>query len=151
MRPSAPPSDIRARVGPSAPSQEDLAHYASQLRKKDAKDFRQYNEMVLEELVPKETGREARIDKRRAQNESRRDRATSPEIRDKDLLGSSDFHEMMARRRQQKAAKQEEKRSAAETKIAAYQEKERDKIAALLSLAKASKSQDALWQSGGHQ
>lgn len=33
---------------------------------------------VMEELVPKETGRDARIDKKRTMNQQRRDREESP-------------------------------------------------------------------------
>ena len=41
----------------------------------------------MEELVPKETGREARIDKRRAQNAYNRSRADRPELDAEYLMG----------------------------------------------------------------
>ena len=56
---------------------------------------------VMEELVPKETGRDARISKRKALNEQRRERQASPEHDESDALGTdvSNFQSYMQRRK----------------------------------------------------
>eukprot|EP00047_Mylnosiga_fluctuans_P020402 m.92176 g.92176 ORF g.92176 m.92176 type:complete len:105 (+) comp8502_c1_seq4:128-442(+) len=103
--------------------------------------------MVLEELVPKESGREARIDKKRAETQARREREASPEANDKDLMGGGpDFKAEMERKRNFMALKHIERREEALDKIAAYREKERSKMAEFLELARVSKAQNALWQ-----
>lgn len=57
---------------------------------------------MLDELVPRETGREARISKRRGVNESRRERSVSPGLSERDLMGNNQdaFKQYITRRRE---------------------------------------------------
>eukprot|EP00052_Salpingoeca_macrocollata_P016564 m.133387 g.133387 ORF g.133387 m.133387 type:complete len:205 (-) comp20096_c2_seq1:239-853(-) len=136
----------RRPVGPDAPDREELAEYARRLKRKDQKDHRRHNDMVLEELVPKETGRDARVDKRRAFNQGRKDRDASPEVNERDLMGASDFDAELARRKAYRQKKQAAKEERATTKIAEYQEKEKEKMAALMELARQTRADNALWK-----
>jgi hypothetical protein len=57
-------------------------------RKRDAKGKRQRDEHVLDEIAPKETGREAQLAKRRAQNAfHKRERSPDVELNESDLYG----------------------------------------------------------------
>ena len=46
--------------------------------RRERKEMRRHHEMVLDELLPKATGREARLEKKRVRAEKRRDREISP-------------------------------------------------------------------------
>jgi hypothetical protein len=58
------------------------------MRKKERKDKRQRDEVVLDEIAPKETGREAQLAKKRAQNAyHKRERSPDVELNESDLYG----------------------------------------------------------------
>lgn len=58
------------------------------MRKKERKDRRQRDEVVLDEIAPKETGREAQLAKKRAQNAyHKRERSPDVELNESDLYG----------------------------------------------------------------
>lgn len=57
-------------------------------RKRDTKGKRERDEHVLDEIAPKETGREAQLAKRRAQNAyHKRERSPDVELNESDLYG----------------------------------------------------------------
>ncbi|CAG8768536.1 30366_t:CDS:2, partial [Racocetra persica] len=91
-------------IGPSMPpvrgsveynedlDQEDKERYERALRKKDRKNFQATHDMVLEELVPKATGKEALIEKKRARNNYyRREASPDIELNESDLMGGDDY------------------------------------------------------------
>ncbi|EGD80896.1 hypothetical protein PTSG_11743 [Salpingoeca rosetta] len=61
----------------------------------------EYKWKVMDELVPRETGRDARISKRKGANEARRARAVSPDPDDATLMGNDQFKAYMQRRKYQ--------------------------------------------------
>ncbi|KAH8551571.1 hypothetical protein BGW37DRAFT_467534 [Umbelopsis sp. PMI_123] len=90
---------VRRNVGPSLPSSSgryqsdeedemDRRDRERAARKRDAKEKRQKNELVLDEIAPKETGREAQLAKRRAQNAyHKREKSPDVELNESDLYG----------------------------------------------------------------
>lgn len=80
---------------------------------------------TLEELVPKETGREARIANKVGAREARAARQGSPEMREKDLMGSStdSFRAAVQQRRAQQERKVDRRRETAKEKISEHQER----------------------------
>lgn len=71
---------------------EDRARYARALRKKEQRSFNRTNEAALDEIAPRETGRDALLAKRRARNEFRkRERSPDVELSESDLMGGDDF------------------------------------------------------------
>ncbi|XP_022100803.1 uncharacterized protein LOC110984688 [Acanthaster planci] len=118
---------------------------AQQLRK-ERRDFRKHNEMVMEELVPKATGHEAKIEKRLGRAEQRRRRGESPETRESFLYGGkSDIQSQLAAQRQKKEQRRERLEDRAASKLEEYRAKEKAKMTALLEQARANKSENALW------
>eukprot|EP00048_Salpingoeca_helianthica_P009453 m.135542 g.135542 ORF g.135542 m.135542 type:complete len:425 (-) comp14872_c3_seq2:138-1412(-) len=110
--------------GMDAVDREDAAEAAAAAQRRERKAYRKHNEAVLEELVPKETGRDARIDKRRVAAQDRSAREDSPEPNaDKLMYASTDFGAELQRRRENNARKLLERKEQAMEKIAAYQEK----------------------------
>jgi hypothetical protein len=58
------------------------------MRKKESKEKRQRHEVVLDEIAPKETGREAQLVKKRAMNAyHKRERSPDVELIESDLYG----------------------------------------------------------------
>jgi hypothetical protein len=58
------------------------------MRKKEAREKRQKQELVLDEVAPKETGREAQLAKKRAQNAyHKRERSPDVELNESDIYG----------------------------------------------------------------
>jgi hypothetical protein len=92
----------------------------------------------IEENAPKSTGREARVDERRARATLARARAGSPELAEVDVYGDGrkraepSLQDMLARR--ERAAS--ERRQAAGEKIAQYAAREDERMAHLRELAK---------------
>lgn len=74
------------------PSDEEDERLARKEREKfERKRARKEREEVLEELVPKATGREAMIEKRKVRREEAKAREDSPEmVRERDVLGGGD-------------------------------------------------------------
>lgn len=71
--------------------EEDERRARKEKEKWERKRARKEKEEVLEELVPKATGREAMIEKRKVRREEAKAREDSPElVREKDVLGGGD-------------------------------------------------------------
>ncbi|XP_038059539.1 uncharacterized protein LOC119730624 [Patiria miniata] len=125
---------------------EDRQEQSAQQLRKERKDFRKHNQMVMEELVPKATGHEARIEKRLARADKRRQRGNSPETRESFLFGGkTDIQSQLDAHRQKKEQRRERLEDKAATKLEVYRAKEKAKMTALLEQARASKSANALW------
>ncbi|KAJ9062418.1 hypothetical protein DSO57_1011094 [Entomophthora muscae] len=99
-------------IGPRLPSggigsgfedavdEEDLMRLKRQREKAENKMLRRRKESDLEELVPKETGREAMLEKRRAKGaHARREDSPDVELNDSELLGGDSFNAAVARQR----------------------------------------------------
>lgn len=84
-----------------------------------------HTQKTLEELVPKETGREGRIANKVGAREARAARQGSPEMREKDLMGSStdSFRAAVQQRRVQQERKVDRRRETAKEKISEHQER----------------------------
>eukprot|EP00055_Hartaetosiga_balthica_P008340 m.30741 g.30741 ORF g.30741 m.30741 type:complete len:258 (-) comp6251_c0_seq3:190-963(-) len=124
--------------GPSyVPSKDDLEKYNYDLEKKAKRSFRAYHNMVMEELVPRETGREARVEKRKAANMTRKQRDNSPETTDAVLMGSSDdFKNAVRKREQMREAARQRRIHSASQKAEAHRQKEDETMSALFALAR---------------
>lgn len=111
--------------------------------KRGRKELRKQQELVLDELLPKATGREARVEKKRVQAERRREREVSPDFDDSKVYGSS------TNSIRDKVKAQQEHRvnraHAAVQKISDYQAKEKARVEAIMQMAKANKKEGALW------
>jgi len=103
--------------------------------KKAKREFRKHHEMVMEELVPKATGREALIEKRKAKGAYARAGANRDDsvaaVPDAMLMGggSSDFAAAVARRNKWRQRKNE----ARSARVAEAQQREKDKMKNLLA------------------
>jgi hypothetical protein len=97
---------------------EDDIIYEKKLQKLERKKFNKDQEVLMDELLPKATGREALLEKKALRREQARTREDSPEIfREKDVMGGGDdFQQRLARERAWK-----EKKAAAKTEV--YMEK----------------------------
>lgn len=70
---------------------EDDIIYAKKLQKLERKKFGKDQEVLMDELLPKATGREALIEKKALRREQARAREDSPEIfRERDVMGGGD-------------------------------------------------------------
>eukprot|EP00051_Salpingoeca_urceolata_P035916 m.32008 g.32008 ORF g.32008 m.32008 type:complete len:323 (-) comp9905_c0_seq1:79-1047(-) len=136
--------------GPAAPDPAALAQYNRELMQKSRKDFRRDQKETLEELAPraKGHGHEGRMQKRMDRARERKAREVSPELmRESDLMGGgSDYQRELARRKQYRDEKRQTRKFNAQEKLSEHQAKEKEKMAALLALAKQAKSDNALWQ-----
>ncbi|GBB92547.1 hypothetical protein RclHR1_20200003 [Rhizophagus clarus] len=123
--------------------QEDRERYERALKKKELKDFKKTHEAILDELVPRETGREAVIEKKRAKNAYyRREESPDVELNDRDLMGDDDYQSRFAAhkrtrdaREQQKKAYKAEKAASLQEKTIAYQSKEQSTMEMFKKLA----------------
>ncbi|PIK36253.1 hypothetical protein BSL78_26917 [Apostichopus japonicus] len=108
----------------------------------ERKKYREYDKLTMEELTPKATGHEAKVEKKML----RKHRASSPELSDRVLMGSGmDIETIMAKKRKSDAAKRERNVTKASVKLKEYQAKESAKMKALFEISKANRSKDALW------
>ena len=57
---------------------EEQRRVETERERSGRREMRKHNEMVMEELVPKATGREARLEKKKMHAEKRRNREISP-------------------------------------------------------------------------
>lgn len=122
---------IRTKVEKNSESDEDQK-YAE--RKEKTKKYNQYKKLVEEELVPKETGREARLEKKKVERERRR-KDDSPERDERDIYGGDDdFKARLAARKRAMEAKKVERAENLEKARANYEAKEDDKMQAFRDL-----------------
>lgn len=96
------------------------------LQKLEGKKFRKDQELLMEELLPKATGREALIEKKALRREQTRAREDSPEIfRERDVMGGGDdFQQRLARERAWREKKVAAKSEGFMEKISAFEERE---------------------------
>ncbi|KAJ3312010.1 hypothetical protein HDU76_002988 [Blyttiomyces sp. JEL0837] len=120
--------------------EEDRRRYEQGMRKKDAKMFRKGREADLEELVPKATGRDAMIEKKRTINAyHKQERDVDAALPESVLLGGGDSFEAALARERKRKEKYEEKKQVRQNvmqeKVSAYQAKEDATMAMLRELA----------------
>jgi hypothetical protein len=96
------------------------------LQKLKRKKFNQEQEVLVDELLPKATGREALIEKKALRREQARAREDSPEIyREKDVMGGGDdFQQRLARERAWREKKAAAKSEGYMEKKSAFEERE---------------------------
>ncbi|KAI7823507.1 hypothetical protein BC939DRAFT_410924 [Gamsiella multidivaricata] len=122
LGPTMPPS-----IGPSRPygkpmtadevaEKEERDQQYRRKQRAEQKAHRKSKEADLEELVPKATGREAMLEKKRVQNEyRRRERSPDIELPEQDLLGTGDdFKSMLAAEKRRKEAREAKRHGGAD-------------------------------------
>lgn len=99
---------------------------AKKFEKLERKKYQKMQEVVLDELLPKATGRERMVEKRAINREQARGREESPELaHDKDLMdGGDDFRARLDKERMRKQKKVMEKAAVFEEKLQASRQKE---------------------------
>eukprot|EP00057_Strongylocentrotus_purpuratus_P028159 XP_011682633.1 PREDICTED: uncharacterized protein LOC105446918 [Strongylocentrotus purpuratus] len=115
---------------------------------KERKEFNSHNKMVMDELAPKATGREAKIQKKAIRAQERREREASPGlgVETKSIMGGPSYDDVMERRRRKKEDKKDNMVHKANMKLTEYQLKEQAKMKALFEMAKAHKNENSLWK-----
>ncbi|KAF8937017.1 hypothetical protein BGZ47_009213 [Haplosporangium gracile] len=118
LGPSMPPPAATASIGLRRPmtanevaDKEEQDFRNRQIHRTEQKRYRKEKEVILEELVPKATGREAILEKRRAQTAyHRQERSPDVELPEQDLMGSGnggdDYKSMLAAERRRKEARE---------------------------------------------
>ncbi|GJJ76750.1 hypothetical protein EMPS_09109 [Entomortierella parvispora] len=162
-----PSASARRTVGPSMPpgpssrrpltadevaQKEEQDEQMRRLHRKEQKDYRKSKEVVMEELVPKATGREAMLEKRRAQTAyHRRERSPDVELPEQDLMGTGDDYKSLLMAEKRRKESRENRRygapagpdqgpsggnvgSVLEAKQAAFREKEEKQLEAFRQL-----------------
>ncbi|XP_057823645.1 uncharacterized protein LOC131035897 isoform X2 [Cryptomeria japonica] len=99
---------------------------AKKIEKSERKKFQKMQEVALDELLPKATGRERLLEKKSLNREKARAREDSPEpIKEKDLLGGGDdFHARLDRERARRQKKVMERSAVFQEKLQASRQKE---------------------------
>ncbi|KNC99166.1 uncharacterized protein SPPG_05420 [Spizellomyces punctatus DAOM BR117] len=117
----------------------DKAEQERIARKREQRNMRKDQEMVLEELAPKATGRDALIEKRRAQNAyHKQERDVDVELNDRDLMGGdslASYKRAHERREERKKERRDERSTEMAGKVAAYRAKEDATLAMFKQLA----------------
>ncbi|CAG8653990.1 9279_t:CDS:2 [Funneliformis caledonium] len=139
--PTMPPTSLQG--GNEEMDQEDRERYERTLKRKERKDFQKTHEAVLDELIPKATGKEAMIEKKRTKNAYyRREESPDVELNERDLMGDDDFRSSFAAqkrasdaREQRKQAYKAEKAASLQEKAIAYKSKEQDTMEMFRRLA----------------
>lgn len=118
-------SKRRANVGPSMPTtmdtftKEQKYEEERSQRKYEAKRARERREAALDEVAPRETGREAAIAKKRALNAyHKRERSPDVELSEADLMGGDDFKSRLAAERRAKEAREARQAERREQRLA---------------------------------
>lgn len=127
----------RRAAGPTMPptdtfSKEQRYEEMRTERKYEAKRAKERREAALDEVAPRETGREAQIAKKRALNAyHKRERSPDVELSEADLMGGDDFKARLAAEKRAKEAKEarqherrEQKMAPIMSKMAEYKAKE---------------------------
>lgn len=146
------PADAKF-IGPSRPppmgqlEREKSREEERRRLQKGRKEFNSYNKMVMDELTPKATGHEAKVERKFFRAKERRERESSPGlgVENKSIMGGPSYDDVMEKRRRKKEDKKDNMMHKANMKKTEYQLKEEAKMKALLEMAKATKSQNALW------
>jgi len=133
----------KLKIGPQLPSElrshkqndsidemdEEDRKYNEKIKQKRAeKKFVKEKEVVLDEILPKATGRDAVIEKKRVRAEQKR-ADDSPEHKESDIMGGGDdFHTMLAHKHARVKARQLEKEKKVNEKLAQHNEHEKEVI-----------------------
>src|SRR3954452_4447886 len=97
MKPKATFGSSKSAV---SPTRSLCLHYHIWMKKRDKKMWKKDHEVVMEELVPKKTGRDAMIDKKKEKaSYSKAKKTEDVELNDRDLFGGSDFQRRVAAER----------------------------------------------------
>eukprot|EP00243_Klebsormidium_subtile_P002988 TRINITY_DN16122_c0_g1_i1.p1 TRINITY_DN16122_c0_g1~~TRINITY_DN16122_c0_g1_i1.p1 ORF type:complete len:391 (-),score=92.91 TRINITY_DN16122_c0_g1_i1:91-1263(-) len=120
----------RGDTGEDIMAEEDRRASEAARGKLERRKWKQDQEVLLDEMLPKATGREAALEKKAARREQQRGREDSPELmRDKDLLGGGDdFQQRLARERQRREKRVAAKADAVAEKVTAYKAAEQAKL-----------------------
>lgn len=130
--PSHNESSSRRVLGPKLPStgfelavdQEEARKRERFDDKRETKAYRKRKEEVLEELVPKETGREAMLAKRREKSaHTKRERSPDVTLNDNELLGHDDFKAAVAREKAREAKRNDRRHNFMQEKAAELNER----------------------------
>lgn len=149
--PAVPPPPSGSAASPSRPDirmdDEDREQYDRSVRRKKDKQHHKSKEADLEELVPKATGRDAVIEKRRAQTAYHRmERDDGMEVPDSVLMGTGGDDSYQVRMKAQKARddkrqqRQAVKQEVMNEKVQNYNAKEAATIEMLRQLAEANRA-----------
>lgn len=105
---------------------EEEFEFMKKLEKFNKKKFRKDHKELLDELLPKETGRERLLEKKSLRREQARLREDSPEIiREQEIMGGGDdFKQRLEREHARKEKRVAERAEALRTKQSAFEEKE---------------------------
>ncbi|KAI8324144.1 hypothetical protein GQ54DRAFT_241991, partial [Martensiomyces pterosporus] len=145
----------RQQQGPTMPSRSELPPESGRLfdeeqrardryrHKRERREAKEREELILDEIAPKETGREAKLAKKRALNQHRHaEKSLDVEIPDDAIFGSGgdDFRALLREREMVEKRKQERRearRSEAdrESRLAQRAEKERSTIEMFRAMA----------------
>ncbi|KAI8967497.1 hypothetical protein BDF20DRAFT_829275, partial [Mycotypha africana] len=153
---AASPS-IKRRAAPLGPALPDTfdkeEQYESERynRKYEARKEKERREAILDEVAPRETGREAALAKKRALNAyHKRERSPDVELSEADLMGGDDFQaRLMAERRakERREARQAERReqrlAPIKSKMEEYKAKEDATMAMFRKMAEEQKKRGA--------
>ncbi|CAM0143165.1 hypothetical protein VKS41_008620 [Umbelopsis sp. WA50703] len=152
---------VRSNVGPSLPrssrrhgsdddDEEDRRDRERSMRKKEAREKRQKQELVLDEVAPKETGREAQLAKKRAQNAyHKRERSPDVELNESDIYGddrsSLEHLKRLEKARAEKRAEyQRQKTAPIRDKLESYRAKEDQTLAMFRQMAEEQRKRGGL-------
>ncbi|KAI8347633.1 hypothetical protein EDC96DRAFT_521102 [Choanephora cucurbitarum] len=109
-------------LGPTMPDtfdREELHEKERRDRKHQARKRSERSEAILDEIAPKETGREAAIAKKRALNAyHKRERSPDVELSEADLMGGDDFQSRLAAERRHKERREARQAERREQKLA---------------------------------
>lgn len=144
-------SGPRRSSGGEQMDKEDQRRYERGLLKQQRKRFNRHHQAVMEELVPKKTGRERMLEKKKMKGAyARADRDDSPERNESEMMGGSSdsfraaVNARNARVERRKQARQNERAQ----KMAEYKRKEDEKMAVFREMLK-NKSSASSFVSGG--
>ncbi|KAI9294165.1 hypothetical protein K502DRAFT_342654 [Neoconidiobolus thromboides FSU 785] len=138
------PSDFSIKNRTDAILEEEELNAAGRDRKKrENKRLRKDKEVLLEELVPKATGREAMIEKKRMKAAyTKRENSPDVVLDDKELMGGDDFYSTLAKQKSREYQRntrrqqiEKEKAEQLKQRVASYQAKEEATMDMLRKLA----------------
>ncbi|KAI9004813.1 hypothetical protein CLU79DRAFT_782670 [Phycomyces nitens] len=151
----------RRNVGPAMPSSSNIRQdretaeerlEAERMRRKtESKNLRRKRDSYLDEVAPKETGREAMIEKRKAMNAfHKRERSPDVELSEADLMGGDDFQSRLAaekqreERRNARKAEYQQRYAPPQDRVAEYKAKENATIEMFRKMAEEQKRRGGL-------
>ncbi|KAG2197393.1 hypothetical protein INT47_005646 [Mucor saturninus] len=113
----------RANVGPSMPP-PSMPVFKGDQRKYEQKKQKEMRQAILDEVAPRETGREAQIAKKRALNSyHKREPSPDVELSEADLMGVDDFKSRLAAERRAKEIRESRQNERREQRLAPIMDK----------------------------